>query len=401
MPTLFLAYLAYLTMALPGSTLGLVWPSMQLSFHQPVGALGIPLAFGVTASVASSAATGRLLPRIRMGPLLAFGATLSALALAAEALAPSLWVITAGFVLFGLGFGATDSALNVHAASHFGAREINWMHASYGLGATIGPLLVTALLTEGLSWRWSYGAIALALVALAVVFSLAHRRWDAPPRSLAPLRPVPAQVSSEPSGRPVHHRRRAGVVLIALTFAGVETGIESGAGIWGYTFLTAGRGLPHETAGLAVSAYWAMMFLGRAVLGPVAERVGPARILGGAVGGVAIGAALMTVPGPGLLAVIGMMTLGVAAAPVFPLFTLTTAQRVDVRDVTAPSRTVSLQVAASAIGSAALPAGIGLVLAAFGARALGPSLLALGLAMCGVHGLLSRLAGRTARLTGW
>ena len=49
-----------------------------------------------------------------------------------------------GIVLFGIGFGTLDSALNVHAASNFGAVDINWMHASYGLGATIGPLVVTA-----------------------------------------------------------------------------------------------------------------------------------------------------------------------------------------------------------------------------------------------------------------
>ena len=42
----------------------------------------------------------------------------------------------------------------------------------------------------------------------------------------------------------------------------METGIESGAGIWGYLFLTAGRGLPGPAAGVAVSAYWAMMFAG-------------------------------------------------------------------------------------------------------------------------------------------
>lgn len=45
-----LACLAYLTVALPGPTLGLVWPSMEVSFLEPVGALGILLAFGVTAS---------------------------------------------------------------------------------------------------------------------------------------------------------------------------------------------------------------------------------------------------------------------------------------------------------------------------------------------------------------
>ena len=151
MSALLLACLAYLSVALPGSTLGLLWPSMRLSFGQPVGVLGILLVFGITASVISSAATGRV--HVRTGPLVAAGTMLVAVALAVEAVAPSLWVMVIGTVLFGVGFGALDTALNAHAARHFGARDINWMHASYGLGATIGPLLVTALLSSGLGWR--------------------------------------------------------------------------------------------------------------------------------------------------------------------------------------------------------------------------------------------------------
>jgi uncharacterized membrane protein HdeD (DUF308 family) len=57
---------------------------------------------------------------------------------------------------------------------------------------------------------------------------------------------------------------------------------------------------------------------------------------------------------------------------------------------------VSLQVAASAIGSAALPAGIGLAIGAFTAKALAPQLLALGLAMYALYRLLTRA---TARVT--
>ena len=49
---------------------------------------------------------------------------------------------------------------------------------------------------------------------------------------------------------------------------------------------------------------------------------------------------------------------------------------------------VSLQVAASAVGSAALPAGLGLVVGAVGAWILAPSLLALGLAMGGLYAFL-------------
>ena len=129
-----------------------------------------------------------------------------------------------------------------------------------------------------------------------------------------------------------------------------------------------------------------MMCVGRVVLGPVAERLGPARVLAAAVAGVPLGAALMTlsilgpVPGPGsgALAVAGLMLLGLAAAPVFPLFTLTTGT----------TRMVSLQVAASAVGGAAIPAGLGLLLGAAGARLLAPALLALGLAMGGLYAFI-------------
>jgi fucose permease len=330
---------------------------MRISLHEPVGALGILLVFGVTASVLSSAATGRLLARVDMGALVVAGTALSALALATEALSPSLWVVASGFLVFGLGFGATDSALNVHAAAHFGARQINWMHASFGLGATAGPLLVTAMLSNGLTWRAAYGCMAAVLAALAAVFCLTRRSWGPPPPRAPQL--CPDQAVPEPSERTRHRNPLAVVVLGSLTFTAVETGVESGAGVWGYIFLTAGRGLSHELAGVAVALYWAMMFLGRTVLGPVAERVGPARVLACAVGGVSLGAALMAVPGPALVAVIGMMALGLAAAPVFPLFTLTTGQRLGT-ERTSTTQTVSLQVAASAIGGAALPAGIGL-----------------------------------------
>ena len=256
-----------------------------------------------------------------------------------------------------------DAAVNVHAARHFSARQINWMHASYGAGATVGPLLATLMLSSGFSWHWVYGMLGGAQAVLALVFTVTSRAWAAPRPAAAPA-PRPAGPALRPGSR-----RPTAAVLGSLTFIAVETGIESGAGIWGYVFLIQGRGLTHAAAGVALSAYWAMMFLGRVVFGAVAGRVGPSRVLGAAVAGVSVGCALMTAPGPGLLAVAGLMVVGLAAAPIFPLFTLTTAQRVGANDAT---RTVSLQVAASAIGSAALPAGIGLAIGAFTATALGP-----------------------------
>jgi fucose permease len=397
-PAFRLACLAYFSAALPSSTLGLLWPSIRLSFHQPVATLGVLLVFAVTTSVIASAGTGRLLARLSAGSVLALGTMLTALALAAESLAPSLWVFAGGMVVFGLGFGALDAALNAHAANQFGARQINWMHASYGLGAAIGPALATAMLSNTLTWRWVYGIMGMTQAMVALVFAVTASAWvalPAPPAAASP--PQPANRASQPSRHAERGRPAATVVLGSLVFTAVEAGIESGADIWGYVFLTEGRGLPHTAAGVVVSAYWATMFLGRVVLGAVAERLGAPRVLGAAVVGVSVGTALMTVPGPGPVAAAGLIIVGLAAAPVFPLFTLTTAQRVGAGDASGTSRTVSLQVAASATGSAALPAGIGLAIGAFTATALAPPMFLLSLTMCALYGLLTRSArARTA-----
>ena len=124
-------------------------------------------------------------------------------------------------------------------------------------------------------------------------------------------------------------------MLPASAFAAVEAGIESGAGIWGFVFLTAGRGLPHEAPGVALSAYWATMWPGApgSARSPSASgRRGswPGRA------GVTLGGVLLTA-GARVLAVARLVTLGLSAAPIFPLLTLTTAPRAGA-DVTAACR---------------------------------------------------------------
>ena len=109
------------------------------------------------------------------------------------------------------------------------------MHASYGLGATIGPLLVTALLANEFGWRLTFAAFSVTLAAVSVVFGLARHRWGI---SLFAA-PVHADLHTGQRERP---RRRgvvtwpSPVVVTALVFSAVETGVESGAGIWGYLF---------------------------------------------------------------------------------------------------------------------------------------------------------------------
>src|SRR3954453_8821672 len=179
-----LALLAFFAIALPDAMLGVVWPFMRISCDQPLAAMTLVLPFGVAATVVS--AVGWTWAQARLGPgrLLTGSVGLSAFALLCCALAPAYWVIVACAVLFGLSAGAIDAALNAYAAWHFGARRINLMHAAYGLGAATSPLIVTAVVSSGASWRWAYGIVLLVQGALTGVFAGPPRRWkDAIPRT--------------------------------------------------------------------------------------------------------------------------------------------------------------------------------------------------------------------------
>src|SRR5262249_12007021 len=156
---------------------GLLWPSIRVSLHQPLGALGGLLAVSVVASVAASVVTGRLLSRLAAGSILATGTVLCGLGTAVDAVAPTVWLLAIGMVLGGRGSGGVAAGSNAYAARRFDAGQITGMHASYGVGATAGPLLVTALLGAAVSWRWIFALMAAVQVGLAVVLTAGRGTW--------------------------------------------------------------------------------------------------------------------------------------------------------------------------------------------------------------------------------
>jgi MFS family permease len=185
-----LAYLAFVSLALPPSMLGVVWPSMRLSFGQALSAAGLVPPVGVVAGLVSTSLAPYIVKRIGVGRLLALGTFLSVASLGVSAMSTTMWQFLGSVVLGGLAAGAVDTTLNVFAARRFGPRRINMMHASYGLGAAVSPLIVTAVIVSGLSWRWSYVIVLALQLVVAVTFSVTWKRWDVPVPERAPHPPV-------------------------------------------------------------------------------------------------------------------------------------------------------------------------------------------------------------------
>lgn len=406
-----LAYLAFISLGLPDALLGVAWPSMRTGFGVSVEAVGLILTVGVTGYLLSSVSTGFALARLGVGWLLAGSTWLVALGLSAYAAAPLFPLALCGSLLVGLGSGAIDAGLNGYAAEHFGARHMNWLHASFGFGATLGPLVMTAVLGAGLGWRWGYGLTAAVQALLAIAFTVTARAWDgarpaaaspvADPdtgvRTAVPERAAGAAVAG-PLPEPVPERRTGqrgallapAVWLGAATFA-LYTGTEVGVALWTFTLLTEGRGLSTAVAGTCVSAYWAALFVGRVLYGVVAERLPGQKAAMACIGGMAAGAVVIALPGPAVLTVVGVMMIGAFAAPVFPLLTLTTAERVGA-GYAGPA--VGMQVGAASLGAVIFPGAIGLLVGRYGTDVLAPSFLALAVLMALLYLITLRVSAR-------
>jgi fucose permease len=369
---LVLAYFAFISLGLPDGLLGVGWPSIHTDFGVPTDAVGLLLFASTAGYLASSVTAGFVLGRFGVGRLLAASTGLASFALAGYAVSPGLAVMVPCALLAGFGGGAIDAGLNAYAANAFGARHMNWLHASFGLGVTIGPLIMTSVLSGGLSWRWGYAIVATAQLALALAFASSARSWVAH-RSVD--HPVEAAV-------PARGTLKLPRVWLSVLAFGIYVAIEVGAGLWAFLLLTDGRGVSDAVAGLCVSGYWGSLFVGRVVQGLVAERLGSNRVLVASLLGMAAGALLIAVPGPAWLAVLGLALVGFAAAPVFPLLTLTTADRVGAPHA---DRAIGMQVAGAGLGGALIPAGIGVLLTRTSVEALGPSLLVLSMLLIIVY----------------
>ncbi|MCW5890986.1 MAG: MFS transporter [bacterium] len=374
---LVLAFLGFAAIGLPDGLLGVAVPSIVGDFGIAPGEIGVLLATFMVGYLVASFASGRLLARFGVGSVLVWSCVLTGASLLGYATAPCWAVMLAWSPLGGLGAGAIDAGINTYAATRHGVRTLNWLHACYGVGVTLGPLLLGVLFAAGQPWTAGYALVGTAQLALGVAFAATRTRW--PP-------PAPARTGA-PVAASVRGTLRAPRVLAGVATFTTYTGIEAAAGVWAYSLFTTSRGVAESTAAAWVAAYWASFTVGRVLLGPVAERMLLRTFLRGAIATMVAGAALLWLA-PGALGPVGLMLLGIGCAPVFPSLMAATPARVGAAH--APNA-IGFQVCGATVGQSALPALVGTMAAHAGFEVLGPVLCAASVLLFVLHETLGRV----------
>jgi fucose permease len=364
-PLIAIAYLAFIGLGLPDPLPGTLWPEVRPGYGVAVSALGILLAATTCGSFAASMLAGQAARALGVGGVLALSVAATSVAALGQALAPP-WTLFVGLALLGgLGAGAVDAVLNAFAARHFAVRHLHWLHASWGIGATLGPALTAGLLAAGMSWRAVLAAIGAVLGALALLFVATRRRW--------------ADSASAPrtqSASAIAVLRRPVAVLQVVVFL-LYTGTEASAGQWAATVLTGARGATPQAAAATATLFWASLTVGRIALGLVVDRIGPDRLVRWATV-VAVGAALLFAAGPTGTDQAALLLLGAALSPLYPTLMARTPARLG---LAASMHAVGFQVASGTVGNALLPGLVGVVAERFGVAAAPPCIAVLAFAL--------------------
>ena len=379
---LALACTAFVAVGVQVGALGVVWPSMREDLDRPLGDLGL-LSVLLTAGFGLSAlAHGRTVRILAPGAALAVAGALYAAGCLAFALG-SWPVVVAGAVVLGAAAGELEAALNAHVAARHGVRAMNLVHGMFGVGATLGPLLATALLGAGADPRLAFAAMAIVGLALAAGFGATSPTWAG-----GADRPEDGTVGGGGAERARLPGRTRWLLLAVLATFCAYTAIETVTGQWSFTLLTEDRGLDERAAGWVVSAYWAALTLGRFAIGAAGGRLTSRRVLDASVPAAALVVVVVAAGGPPITAA-AIVVAGLCFAGVFPALVSLTPARFGPR---LAASVMGWQLAAGAVGVGLGPAVAAVAVEGSGPGAVGPVLVGISALLLVAHLTARRLA---------
>jgi fucose permease len=378
-----LAMYAFVVLGLPDGMIGTAWPAVRRGFHAPLEDLGIVLLVSTFGAIASSSVAGVLLGRLGIRRMIMLAGSIAALGAVGIVLSPALWA----FVLSGTGIGVAggflDSSVNTSVALANRNRLLNMLHGSYGIGTTIGPLVITAALLAG-SWRPGYGVLLAVELVMVGGWWLAGRRLEARATEDKPMGEAPTQaVAAErvPAGsaapeRALSRSRLVVTVALGLVVFMVYTGFEVSAGQWEPSFDRGPLHMGTGPTGLATFGYWGALTLARFALAAPRRPLSQAGIVRwGCI--VALGGAVLVWWRPSsVTALLGLVVIGGALAGIFPALVALTPSRVGEEMA---RHVIGWQVGAAGIGGSAISAAFGAIFQHYGLKEFGPALVVMAL----------------------
>lgn len=351
-----IAFFSFINIGLSAGMLNIAWTYMHRSFDRPLDALGILLGASTLGYMSIVFFNGRIIQKIGIGTFLMIGAGLAAFGSLSIAAAPTWELFLTAAFFSSMGVGMIDGGVNTFVSGRYKTSHLNWLHACFGIGTTIGPLLMTLIVAQfDQSWRWGYFLVGILRMILVGLLLMTRSQW------LLPVTESAVDSKMTPIGKNISIRESLMVpaVILSILLFFMYSGIEIATGQLANTLFIEGRAMSQQVAGFWISIYWGSFTVGRMTVGVIASRFTNQQLVRiGMIGGI-IGTALLSLNIYEVISLLGLVLMGASFAPIFPTLIADTPRRVGRRHA---ANAVGFQVGVASLGGAILPA-IGVLLA--------------------------------------
>ncbi len=316
-----LAFFGFVLIGVSGGANGVLLPSLSSYYRVDNTIVGLIFITSSVGYFCSAFISSLLLEKLSKRMFLALGTLIFLLGTLTFALEPPFIVILVTRFLLGFGIAMIETGLNAFIVEFRSTPLMNSLHAFFGAGSLIGPLIAAALLTQ---WSWNSVYVVLSLTCLPLLFGFLTLFTPQSAISVATASEAEAETVQTKQGGLTENVLVAAlkmpIVWLAALFLLFYVGVEVSLGNWSYTFLTEGQHLAALFSSLIVSGFWLGLTMGRFVLSALSERfgLGPVGLIYLCIIGVLIGSLLIWLVPSSTLVAVCFCFVGLCLGPIYP-----------------------------------------------------------------------------------
>lgn len=310
---LFIIYLAFISLGLPDSILGVSIPSIRNEFGIGLSLSGIVSMVVISCTIVSSFMSGFLIKKFGTGKIVFISCFLTGAAMFGISLTPSFLFIIMLAVPLGLGGGSVDAALNNYVAMNYKAHHMNWLHSFWGVGATASPIIMATALNL-MTWRAGYRIIALAQLSFSIILLISLPLWSKAKKT------VPIKDEDEKTHYTFKNKdiiKNKGILLTLLTVM-FYCSSEASVGLWGSSFLIETYEIKIDRAASIMSFYYGGITVGRFLSGFISFKLNNRQMIRSGMVLSLMGIIMVALQINQITASLGIIIIGLGFAPIYP-----------------------------------------------------------------------------------
>lgn len=309
---LIIIYIAFIGLGLPDSLFGTAWPSIYADFNLPISFgsfISVTVAVG---TIISSLISAKLINKFGTDKISAFSTLLTAVALLGFSFSPNIWCMMLLSVPLGIGAGAIDVGLNNYVATHYSASQMSFLHCFYGIGVSVSPYVLSLVISEENGWRRGFRIAFLIQIIISLLMFISLPLWKKTNQQ------TEAAVQTETKVLSVKDTLKIPGVKAMCALFFLTCAIECSCSGWGSTYLVEHKGMSADKAAGVILLYFVGMAVGRFLSGVLTTKINCRTIIVAGMAALAVGIAMLFVPGDAVLSSIGLFMIGLGNGPLFP-----------------------------------------------------------------------------------